>query len=139
MPAKRRTVLLIVVALIAGSECPAAPRKSVEGYDKKLVGRWEATGDAKDEQKIDTITIEFKADGTIELVSGPFDLAGTYKVTKEEGKVLSLDVELASPFGGEKDKDKLEKRAFKVTFEDADTMTMTPTDKPDPKKLKRKK
>ena len=124
----------IGIALVAtgcdskGSSAPAG--SGADGYGAKLVGTWEEDGAKKDE----AVTMEFKADGSCKLVMGPIDMAGTYKVTKEEGKVVSFDMELK--FGGEKDKGK---QTFTATFDDADTITMTPTDKPDPKKMKRKK
>lgn len=110
-----------------------------DGYGKKLVGVWEGEPDAKDDKKMDAASAEFKADGTCKLGEGPFAMNGKYTVTKEDGKVVSLDIEMPNPFADEKDKDKLEKKSFTATFEDADTVTITPTDKAAPKKMKRKK
>jgi hypothetical protein len=115
------------------------------GYGKKLVGTWEGGGDdGTPLGKLSAMTVEFKADGGLKVAMGPIELTGTYKVVKEDGKVLTVDSEMSFAGFGEikvegKDKEKTDKKTFTITFEDDDTITMNPTDKPDPKKLKRKK
>jgi hypothetical protein len=140
MQSRRGFLVGLALAAVMGcdgkSSSPAAPGAKADGYGAKIVGTWEGKdGDKKE----DEVTVEFKADGALKFVMGPFDMAGTYKVAKEDGKTVTLETEMASPFAKDKEKAETQKKTFTVTFDDADTMTMTPTDKPDPKKFKRKK
>ena len=137
------SVLLGAVVLLAHGfdrRAMAAPERPEKGkddtYSKKLVGTWEAMEPAKDGGKAETITIEFKADGNLKLVMGPFELTGTWKSVKEEGKTLTVETEATlAGFDG-----KAQKKTFSVVFEDANTIVMSRTgEKPDPKTLKRKK
>jgi hypothetical protein len=109
-----------------------------DSYGKKLVGVWE--GKERFGDKEETMTMEFKADGAMKMVMGPFEMKGTYKVTKEDGKVVTIDTEMSlEGFGDPKDPPKTDKKTLTATFEDANTMVMQKTgDKPDPLKLKRK-
>lgn len=135
MTASRIPAVIFCLGLVLTAGCSG-------GYGKKLVGTWEGGDDATPLGKMGVVTVEFKADGGMKMVVGPIDITGTYKVVKEDGKVLTVETELTMAGMGDlkmgtKDKDK--KQSFTVTFEDDDTITMSPTDKPDPKKLKRKK
>jgi hypothetical protein len=111
-----------------------------EAYGKKLVGVWEGTEEGAKGDKPETVTVEFKADNTLRIAMGPFELTGTWKVTKEEGKTVTIDTEVTFPgFPEMKDKPKADQKTFNVVFEDANTIVMSQVgDKPDPKKLKRK-
>jgi hypothetical protein len=136
-------ILLGIALLSAGCDKSATTgpgKPGDETYGKKLVGVWEGTEEGKKGEKPETVTVEFKADNTMKIIMGPFALAGTWKVAKEEGKTVTIDTEvtLDIPELKEKDKPKADKKTFTVTFEDANNITLTPTDKPDPKKLKRK-
>ena len=114
-----------------------APGKPADsGAGNKLVGIWESTEEAKKGEPDEKATAEFKADGGLSIVLGPFEMVGTWKQAKEEGNTLTIDTEVTIKDlpGGKSDK-----KTFKIVFDDANTMTMTPTDKPDPKKFKRKK
>ncbi len=117
--------------------------KSADSYAKKLVGTWEGTdSDMKDKDgKAAVVTVVFAADGKMTTAVGPFDLRGTYKVTKEDGKTLTLDTEQTFDTPGFKGKDdnKPKSVGMTVTFDGDDAITMSPTDKNDPKRLKRKK
>jgi hypothetical protein len=116
---------------------------SAAGYAQKLVGTWEGTdSDLQDKDgKAAVVTVVFTADGTMTAAMGPFDLRGTYKVTKEDGKTLTLDTEQTFDMPGLKAKDDNKAKSVRmtVTFDGDDVITMSPTDKKDPKQLKRKK
>lgn len=115
----------------------AAPGKPADsGAGNKLVGVWESVEEPKKGGADEKSTVEFKADGEINIAMGPFEMTGTWKQTKDEGKTITIDTEV-TPKGF--DKAKSDKKSFKIVFDDSDSMTMTPTDKPDPKKFKRKK
>ena len=134
-------VLLGVVLVTAGCDksgtTPLAGKPGDETYAKKLVGTWEGSEDGPKGKE--TVTVEFKADGAMKFIMGPFDMTGTYKVTKEEGKTVTIDSEMTlGGLEGVKDAPKPDKKTFTVTFEDANTMVMSPTDKKDPKTFKRK-
>ncbi|HVK07885.1 MAG TPA: hypothetical protein VM597_03810 [Gemmataceae bacterium] len=105
-----------------------------DGYAAKLVGTW-LEADAPADKKDDAARVEFKADAGMKIEMGPFEMAGTYKVTKDDGKTVTFEALLDHPF----EKGKKDTKTFTATFDDADTMTMTPTDKSDPKKFKRTK
>jgi hypothetical protein len=111
-----------------------------ETYGKKLVGVWEGTEEGAKGDKPETVTVEFKADNGLKIAMGPFELAGTWKVAKEEGKTVTIDTEVTlAGFPEAKEKPKADRKTFNVVFEDADTIVMSHVgDKPDPKKLKRK-
>ncbi len=142
---------LLATALIVGAGCDksatsssgsngggggtADPKAIADAFAKRLHGTWESTGDKKDEG-----TLEFKADGNMKMSMGPLEMAGTWKVTKAEGKTGTVETEL-KPEG---DFEKLGKKepmkiVLAIDFDDMDTMTATPTDKKDPKNFKRKK
>lgn len=120
----------------------SAPSKVGGGedtYAKKLVGVWEGTEDLGG--KSETVTIEFKDGGGFRVAMGPLEMKGTWKLVKEEGKNVTVDTEVTlEGFGDAKAPAKPDKKTILVAFEDADTVVMSKTgDKPDPKKLKRKK
>ena len=119
---------------------PPRAGKTDDGAGKKLVGTWEGTDESmpdKDGKPV-TVTFEFKADGKMAINMGPFDLTGTYKVTKEDGKTLTVDTEMSLPDLGGKGAGNSDKKVFTITFENDNTIVMTPTDKKDPKTFKRK-
>jgi hypothetical protein len=136
-------VLVVGLALVVAVGCDnksssggGGGDKKGDGYGAKLVGTWaEVDAPADKKEKDDAATVEFKSDGTIKIVMGPFEMAGTYKVAKEDGKAVTFEAVLDHPF----EKGKKDTKTFTATFDDADAMTMSPTDKPDPKKFKRKK
>ena len=110
------------------------------GAGKQLVGVWESVNEPKKGEADDKATVEFKADGGLTITMGTppmsLEMTGTWKPAKDEGKTVTIDTDVTIkgfPEG------KSDKKVFKITFDDADTMTMTPADKPDPKKFKRKK
>jgi hypothetical protein len=107
----------------------AAAKPSADFYSKKLVGVWEGTAPKDPDRKV---TLEFKADATLTFTIGGMLVPGTYRIMKEEGKVVTLVTELK--YADEKES----KTTMKATFDDADSMTMTPVDKNDPVRLKRK-
>ena len=124
-----------------GTSATGGPGKAAEEtYAKKLVGIWEGTEEVKEGEKPEPVTVEFKADGGFKVTMGPFDLTGTWKQTKEEGKTVTVDTEVSFPgFGEKKGPGKSDKKVFSIVFEDANTIVMTEVGgKPDPKKLKRK-
>lgn len=156
MPTAMRASFLTIglaVALMTGCDksptTPAAGTTTVmhgpgkpgdPGAGKQLVGVWESVEEAKKGAPDEKSTVEFKADGGMAITMGSppkaFELTGTWKLAKDEGKMVTIDTDLTIkgfPDG------KSDKKEFKITFDDADTMTMTPADKPDPKKFKRKK
>jgi hypothetical protein len=107
---------------------------------KKLVGTWEATeDDVYDKNGPSRTTVEFKADGKMSFKMGPVEMNGSWKVAKEEGKVLTLDTEMMMPGLGGKGENKSDKKAIIITFENDNTIVMTTTEKKDPMMLKRKK
>jgi hypothetical protein len=123
------------------SATTAAPGKPADsGAGKQLVGVWESVEEAKKGGPDEKSTVEFKADGgmAITMGGGPkaFELIGTWKTAKDEGKTVTIDTDVTIkgfPEG------KSDKKVFKITFDDADTMTMTRADQNEPKKFKRKK
>jgi hypothetical protein len=120
----------------AGAGTTAAPGKPPDsGAANKLVGTWESVDEPKKGEPDDKTTVEFKADGGMKIVMGPFEMTGTWKTAKDEGKTVTIDTDVTMKGFGE---GKSDKKVFKITFDDANTMTMTPTDKPDPKKFKKK-
>jgi hypothetical protein len=137
-------VLVGLAALSAGCDksgtTPSAgPGKAGdEAYSKKLVGLWEGTEPAKDGGKDETMTVEFKADNSLKIEMGPFELTGTWKVVKEEGKTLTVDTEVTLA-GFPDAKGKPDKKTFTVVFQDANTIVMSKAEgKPDERTLKRK-
>jgi hypothetical protein len=121
----------------AGTTTSGAPGNPVDaGAAKKLVGVWESVEDAKKGGLDEKVTVEFKKDGGLSFVMGPIELTGTWKVAKDEGKTMTIDAEMTMKGPG--DPGKSTQKTFKIDFEAGDTMTMSPTDKPDPKKFKRK-
>jgi len=131
-----------VVALALGytGDLTAAPIKPEKGkddeYSKKLVGVWEGKEEAKDGGKPETLTVEFKADGSFKITMGPFDVIGTWMSVKEEGKTLTVDTEATLAGLG---KDKSQKKTFSIVFDDVNTIVMSPAGaKADPKTLRRK-
>ena len=137
--------VLIAVGLTAAAGCEkagtttASSAKGEEPYGKKLVGVWEGSEELAP-GKSETVTVEFKADQGFKVAMGPFDMTGTWKLLKEEGKTVTVETEVTMPaFGEAKGPGKSDKKTFTVAFEDADTVVMTEVGgKPDPKKLKRK-
>ena len=71
-------------------------------------------------------------------MGGPFDMDGTWKVAKEEGKTLTIDTEMMLPDFGGKGEAKSDKKTFTITFETDNTIVITSPDKKAPKTLKRK-
>jgi hypothetical protein len=139
-------VVLIAVGLAAAVGCEKAgsttattAKGAEEQYGKKLVGVWEGSEELAP-GKSETVTVEFKADQGFKVAMGPFDMTGTWKLVKEEGKTVTVETEVTMPgFGEEKKPGKSNKQTFTVTFEDANTVVMAEVGgKPDPKKLKRK-
>jgi hypothetical protein len=134
---RRVGAVLVCVLVLSAGGCS-------EPYSKKLVGTWEGTEDMLG--KSETVTFEFKPDGGLRLALGPFEMTGTYKVAKEDGKTVTLDTEMTGlniggkTLGDEKTKTKGDKKTITVVFEDADTISVTsPDGKQETKKLKRKK
>ncbi|HJZ94150.1 MAG TPA: hypothetical protein VKE40_25020 [Gemmataceae bacterium] len=119
-------VVFVVVACLSAAGCG-------ESYGKKLVGVWEGKpegADAKKEMLDLKITMEFKADGGLKIALGPFESTGTYKVTKEDGKTVTLDTEVTSAATNKKE-------TLTAVFEDADTVVISRAGDM-PVKLKRK-
>ena len=144
----RFTALMLGAAVLFAAGCDKSSSTGTGagsggqgGTKSKLVGTWEGSDDdmkGKD-GKPATVTVEFKADGSITVAMGPIDMKGTWKMTKEEGKTMTIDTEMTMPgFEDPKAPSKPKHTVFTITFEDANTIEMTPTDKKDPKKLKRK-
>jgi len=123
------------------SATTAAPGKPADsGAGNKLVGVWESVEGAKKGEPDDKSTVEFKKDGELSIrmdLGGkePFELTGTWKMVKEEGKTVTIETGL-TPKGLPEGKS--DKKTFTISFDDPNTMTMTTADKPDPKKYKRK-
>jgi hypothetical protein len=130
------TVLIAGFNISEGAGAPAK-KETAESYAKKLVGVWEGTEDFGG--KTEAITLEFKKDGAMTLAMGPFNLKGTFKVTKEDGKTVLIDSEMTIE-GFDDAKGKPDKKSLKIVFDDADNVTISKVgDKPDPKTFKRKK
>ena len=136
-----------VVALALGftADSTAAPIKAEKGkgdeYSKKLIGVWEATEVNKKPPQPDNFTVEFKAGGElkIELTGFGFELVGTWKRIKEEGKNVTIDAEL-SVVGAGKGNVPSKTVTLLIAFENADEAVISVVgDKPEPKLLKRKK
>jgi hypothetical protein len=129
-------------ALVDASSAVAAPirpekDKDVE-YGKKLVGTWVYKDDAKNGGPSSDFTIEFKAGGGLKMSvdQGKFELSGTWKSVKEDGKSITIDVELSldGPAGM-----KSQQKTLSIVFEDGDTIVISAVgDKADPRTLKRK-
>lgn len=118
---------------------PTAPPKADAAlYSKKLIGTWEGSEDIGG--KAETITAEFKADGGFKIVMGPFEMKGTWKLVKEEGKTVTVRTETTiEGFGDPKDPPKMDKKTLKAVFEDDNTVVISKEgEKPDPLKFKRK-
>ena len=132
---RRVGAVLVCVLLLSAGGCS-------EPFSKKLVGTWEGSEDLGG--KAETVTMEFKPDGGLRLAMGPFEMTGTYKVVKEDGKTVTLDTEMTGlniggeKLGDEKTKPKGDKKTVTVVFEDDNTISMTSDGKPETKKLKRK-
>jgi hypothetical protein len=125
----------------SGGTQPGAGK--ADGAGKKLVGTWEGTDeDMKDKDgKPLTVTLEFKADGKMAIkMGGPFDMDGTWKVAKEEGKTLTVDTEMTFPDFGGKGPGKSDKETLTIAFENDNTIVITHSEKkgPKPQTLKRK-
>jgi hypothetical protein len=119
----------------AGTTGGAPGKPGDSGASDKLVGVWESVDAPKKGEPDDKSTVEFKKDGGLSIAMGPFEMTGTWKLTKEEGKTVTIDTEVTVkgfPEG------KSDKKSFTIVFEDANTMVMSPADKPDPKKFKKK-
>ena len=123
-----------------GTSSPPPSKGGDSSYAKKLVGVWEGTEEF-DKGKVETVTLEFKGDGGLSMVMGPFKLTGTYKVTKEDGKTLMMDTEMTiEGFDDPKGKAKPDKKEMKVVFTDDNTIVMSKTEgKAEEKTFKRKK
>src|SRR3954468_2189686 len=78
-----------------GASTSGAPGKPADaGAGKQLVGVWESVEEAKKGEKgepDDKATVEFKADGGLTIAMGPFEMTGTWKLAKDEGKTLTVD------------------------------------------------
>jgi hypothetical protein len=148
----RNAALLLAAGLLLTAGCDktgttgaagAGPGKSADSHAKKLIGTWEgADNELRDKDgKAAIVTVVFAADGKMTIATGPFELRGTYKVAKEDGKTLTLDTEQSLELPGLKRKDdnKAKSVGMTVIFDGDDVITMSPTDKKDPKQLKRKK
>jgi hypothetical protein len=126
-----------------GSAATGAPAPAKgggdEAYSKKLVGVWEGKEDLGGKEE--TATMEFKGDGTMSITMGPFELAGTWKLVKEDGKTLTVDTALTPKgFPDPKGEGKPDKKSFSIVFDNADTITMSKLEgKSDAKTFKRKK
>jgi len=119
---------------------PTTPPKSEGGvYAKKLVGTWEASEDVGGKAEI--ITAEFKTDGGFKMLMGPFEIKGTWKLVKEEGKTVTVSTEAAlEGLGDPKAPPKMDKKTLKAVFEDDNTVVISKEEgKPEPLKFKRKK
>jgi hypothetical protein len=127
-------LVFVVVASLSAAGCG-------DSYGKKLVGVWEGKpegADAPKELGDLKVTMEFKADGGLKMALGPFEVTGTYKVTKEDGKTVTIDTEVTPAALGElKGTGKNEKKTLTAVFEDADTMTLSQAGEK-PVKMKRK-
>jgi hypothetical protein len=127
-------VVFVVVASMSAAGCG-------DSYGKKLVGVWEGKPEGADAPKglpDLKITMEFKADGGLKMAIGPFETTGTYKVTKEDGKTVTLDTEVTSAALGEsKGTGTNKKETLTAVFEDADTVVISKAGDM-PIKLKRK-
>lgn len=118
---------------------PSAPPKADEAlYSKKLVGVWEGSEKLGDKSEI--VTAEFKADGGFKMSMGPFEMKGTWRLVKEEGKTVTVSTEAAiEGFGDPKAPPKMDKKTLKAVFEDDNTVVISKEgEKPDPMKFKRK-
>src|SRR5262245_36968476 len=135
--------VLFGVALVAAGcdkSSTTGPKPADDTYAKKLVGGWEGTEEGPKGDKPETVTVEFKADHGLKIAMGPFELEGTWKTIKEEGKTVTVETEVTLAGMPElKDKPKADKKSFNIVFEDANNIVMSKVgDQPDPKKLKRK-
>ncbi|HKB04323.1 MAG TPA: hypothetical protein VKD90_19015 [Gemmataceae bacterium] len=135
--------VLFGVALVAAGcdkSSTTGPKPADDTYAKKLVGVWEGTEEGPKGDKPETVTVEFKADHGLKIAMGPFELEGTWKTIKEEGKTVTVETEVTLAGMPElKDKPKADKKSFNIVFEDANNIVMSKVgDQPDPKKLKRK-
>jgi len=135
----------VVGALALGftADLTAAPIKPEKDkgdeYSKKLVGVWEATEVNKKGGQPDTFTIEFKAGGELKMTVLGFELVGTWKRIKEEGKTVTIDAELSMTDAGKKTSPS-KTVTLSVVFENGDEAVISVVgDKPEPKILKRKK
>jgi hypothetical protein len=107
-----------------------------EAYSKKLVGVWEGTEEMMPGDKPESVTVEFKTDGGFKSAMGPFDMSGTWKLLKEDGKTVTIETEVTLKGFGE---GKTDKKTFTIVFEDGNSVVMSRAgDKQAPKKLKRK-
>lgn len=119
-----------------GGTTTTAPGRGGDTAGSKLAGVWEGAEEPKKGEPDFKSMVEFKNDGGLSMVMGPFDLTGTWKLAKDEGKTVTIDTEMTA----KDDPDRKSKRmTFKITFDDDNTITMTPTEKDQPMKLKRKK
>ncbi len=134
----RLLALAISVGLLSSIHAAPVTKTKDDGPEKKLVGTWEGLEESKG-GKSDTITVEFKADGSIKLAVGPFEMTGTWKFAKSEDKKTTIDTELKFDGLGGKGGDETQKMSFTIEFKDKDTIVMSPVAKPDPKEFKRKK
>jgi hypothetical protein len=130
-----------VVALALGitADSTAAPikpeKEKGDEYSKKLVGVWEATEVNKKPPQPDNFTMEIKAGGELKITVMQFELVGTWKRIKEEGKNVTIDADLSVVGVG-----KGKTVTLLIAFENADEAVISVVgDKPEPKILKRKK
>src|SRR6478752_3344958 len=86
----------------AGAGTTAAPGKPPDsGAANKLVGTWESVDEPKKGEPDDKTTVEFKADGGMKIVMGPFEMTGTWKMAKDEGKTVTIDTDVTMKGFGE--------------------------------------
>ncbi|HVK07886.1 MAG TPA: hypothetical protein VM597_03815 [Gemmataceae bacterium] len=133
----RSAVALAGAAVLVAGGCEqktettaAAPQSA--GYGTKLVGVWEGKEPGNDKQ--DPVTVEFAAGGTCKFSKGKDEMPGTWKIAREGGHKMQVDITLTPP--GKKD---AETKAFMADFRDEDTLILSPMEKEDPIELKRKK
>ena len=134
----RSAVLVGAFALLACGCDKSADTKSSPpvstGYGTKLVGVWEGKepGEEKDQPK--PVTVEFTADGKCKFTDGKFEMPGTWKIAREGGHKMQVDVQFDAP--GKKD---AETTSFMADFRDEDTLVLSPLEKEKPIEFKRRK
>jgi len=131
---------LVMLPLAFAGDSTAATIKPEKGkgdeYSKKLIGVWEGT-DMRG-NKLESYTIEFKAGGDLKFeLPGGHELVGTWNRTKENGKTVTVDVELSPDASNGMGAG--HKVTFLVAFENANEVAISAVgDNSDPKKLKRR-
>ena len=131
---------LVMLTLALVGDLTAAPIKTEkekgDEYSQKLIGVWEGA-DVRNNQQV-SFGIEFKAGGGLKFVlAGGHELVGTWNRTKEDGKTVTVDVELShDPGNGDGAGHKV---TFLFAFENANEVMISAVgDQSDPKKMKRK-